>query len=101
MRYTLLANHVKMMKVMKSNATDTAICQIGTPNGILSIIPTGDVNGIIDIQSANELSGAAAMTEEHIIGITKSNEIGVANCCVSVSLSTAAPMAANIAEYKK
>ena len=86
---------------MNRTATDTAICQIGTPNGILSIMPTGEVNGIIEIQKANELSGADAMSDEHTIGITKSNDIGVTNCCVSVSLSTAAPTAANIAEYKK
>jgi len=89
------------MNVANKIVTDTAICQIGTPKGILSIMPTGEVNGIIDIHNANELSGALAISDEQIIGIISINEIGVANCCVSVSLSTAEPTAANIAEYKK
>ena len=100
-RYILLANHVNSTNVAYSITTDTAICQIGTPNGILSIMPTGEVKGIIDIHRANELSGAAAMMDELTIGIIKSKEIGVTNCWVSVSLSTAAPTAANIAEYRK
>ena len=36
---------------------ETTTCQIGTPNGILTIMAMGEVNGIIESQTANELSG--------------------------------------------
>ena len=36
---------------------DKANCQPGTPNGMRTIMATGAVNGIIDSQNANELSG--------------------------------------------
>ena len=97
-RYTLPASQVNMINVTNSSATDVTTCPIGTPNGMRSIMATGEVNGIIDNQILIELSGAFAIMVEHTIGMMRSIEMGVTNCWVSVSLSTAEPTAANIAE---
>ena len=42
-------------------ATDNHICQIGKPKGMRIIIATGEVNGIIDSQTAKEPFGALIM----------------------------------------
>ena len=85
------------MNVNTKIAIETPICQYGTPYGILSIIATGDVNGIIDSQILKLLLGALAMAVEHTMAIIRGIEIGSVNCCESVSLSQAEPVAANIA----
>lgn len=95
-RYILAANHVKRMNVNAKIANDSPICQYGTPYGILNIIAIGDVNGIIDNQILKLLFGALAIVAANIIDNIIGAEIGSVNCCVSVSLSHAEPVAANI-----
>ena len=60
-------------KVTINNDTDTATCQLGIPNGILIIIATGEVKGIIESQNVKLLSGASNIIGAHtmtmIIGI--------------------------------
>ena len=69
-------------------------CHIGTPNGILAIIATGDVNGIIDSQKAKGPSGLFIMLKlPYKLSISGKIANNV-NCWVSVSLSTAEPTAA-------
>ena len=61
----------------------------------------GDVSGIMDNQKAIDPSGLAttdcASTKDRIKGMV----IGNINCWVSASLSTADPMAAKRAPYKR
>jgi hypothetical protein len=49
------------MKVPANRITETTICQMGTPNGILTIIEMGEVKGIIDSQMDRLLSGLLTM----------------------------------------
>ena len=86
-----------MIKVeTNSNDADSKICQIGTPNGILAIIATGDVNGIIDNQNPSGPSGLFMMVKLPYIPNISGMMANKVNCCVSVSLSTAEPIAAYI-----
>lgn len=85
------------MNVNAKIANDTPICQYGTPYGILNIIAIGDVNGIIESQMLRLLFGAFAIVVANIIDKINGAEIGSVNCCESVSLSQAEPVAANIA----
>jgi hypothetical protein len=89
------------MKVISIRNIERKICQYGTPNGILAIITMGDVRGIIENQKEIELSGFCivpiATKSPRMIGIVT----GSINCCVSVSLSTAEPIAANIEAYSR
>ena len=81
---------------------DTANCQSGTPKGTRTIMATGAVNGITDNQNASELSGLLIRNEKDKIYVNNSGKVmGNINCCVSVSLSTAEPTAANNALYNK
>ena len=95
-RYILAAIHTKARKVTTIRAIETASCQAGTPKGILAIITIGEVSGIIEHQKERELSGFCivpmATMSARIIGIVT----GSMNCWVSVSLSTADPIAAKI-----
>ena len=76
-------------------------CQAGTPNGILAIITTGEVKGIILNQKAVAPSGflmALIMTRiARMMGIM----MGIMNCCASSCASTAEPTAANKELYNK
>ena len=82
------------MKPSISKPIDSANSQAGTPNGTRTIITIGDVNGMIDIQNATAPSGFLSTTEYYMIKEMISGiVIGIMNCCVSVSLSTAAPIA--------
>ena len=76
-------------------AMEAIISEVGTPKGSRIIIITGDVNGIIESHVASSLPGELitdwAMAIEKMSGIVMGN----INCCVSVSLSTAEPTAAN------
>lgn len=85
------------MNVSTRIANDSPICQYGTPYGILNIIAIGDVNGIIESQMLRLLFGAFAIVVANIIDKIIGAEIGSVNCCESVSLSQAEPVAANIA----
>ena len=80
---------------------ETAICQDGTPKGIRATITIGEVRGIIEHQKERELSGFCivpmATISARIIGIVT----GSINCWVSVSLSTADPIAAKIDAYRR
>ena len=80
---------------------EMAICQMGTPNGIRAIITMGEVSGIIEHQNESGLSGFCmvpiATIKPSMIGMVT----GSINCCVSVSLSTADPIAANTEAYKR
>ena len=78
-------------------AVESTICHAGTPNGILAIIATGEVNGIIDSQNAIGPSGLFVTVMLPYIPIIKGKIAKRVNCWVSVSLSTAEPIAAYIA----
>ena len=80
--------------VPKSNPMDKAICHAGTPNGILAIIATGEVKGIIESQNPSGPSGLFIKEKLPYIPNINGNIANNVNCCVSVSLSTAEPIAA-------
>lgn len=73
---------------------EVAICHAGTPNGILAVITTGEVNGIIDNQNAVGPSGLLIMEKLPYTPTINGIIAKRVNCWVSVSLSTAEPMAA-------
>ena len=85
-----------MAKKVTSNKTnDTTICQVGTPRGIRISITIGDVNGIIENVVAIIPCGSLTTTTAPIyIANISGIIIIITNCWVSVSLSTAAPIAA-------
>ena len=60
-------------------------------------IVTGDVNGMMLSQKLSVLSGLLMVPVRDISAITSGRLTGSMNCCVSDSLSTIAPMAANMA----
>ena len=96
------ATHVVNKNPPIINAPDRNNCQSGTPNGTRTIIATGAVNGIIDSQKAKELSGLLIKNaNDNIYVNSRGKVIGNINCCVSVSLSTAEPTAANKALYSR
>src|SRR5437868_201878 len=84
-----------------NNPIDKASSHEGTPKGKRTIITMGEVNGTTENQKAIGLLGSwitlCATTNDNIKGIV----MGIMNCCVSASLSTAAPTAANNALYIK
>ena len=80
--------------VAKSKKIDKAISHAGTPYGILAIIATGEVKGIIDSQNPKGPSGLFIKEKLPYIPKVKGKMANNVNCCVSVSLSTAEPMAA-------
>ena len=94
MRYTLAAIQTNPINVTIIKPIDNAICQCGGSKGIRAIITIGEVNGISEHQKESELSEFCivpiATINANIIGIVT----GSINCCVSVSLSTADPIAA-------
>ncbi|MNE59648.1 hypothetical protein D3C80_1547580 [compost metagenome] len=67
-----------------------------------TIITTGEKKGIIDIQNDIGLSGLfTTKLIEKMKAKTSGKVTGIINCCVSVSLSTAEPIAAKMALYSK
>lgn len=72
---------------------------MGTPKGIRIIMIIGEVKGIIESQKATGPLGLLItkllMSKANTSGIVMGNM----NCCVSASLSTAEPTAANNAAY--
>ena len=58
---------------------DNPTCQYGTPNGTLIIIAIGDVNGIIDNQRLNPLSGLLIIVGAQIMPNNKGSETMVMN----------------------
>ena len=80
---------------------DKTISHTGTPNGILAIITTGEVRGIIENQNAIGPSGLSNAVTKTIMAAISGREIGSINCWVSDSLSTAEPIAAKRAAYNK
>ncbi len=94
-RYTLAAIQTIPKKLTNNKLSEINICHQGTPNGILINITIGEVNGINEKMVATVPCGslitvAKPMYTPNING----SIIGSINCCVSVSLSTAAPIAA-------
>lgn len=75
---------------------ESAICHAGTPNGIRAIMATGEVNGIMESQNPSGPSGLLMMVKLPYIPSVSGMIANKVNCCVSVSLSTAEPMAAYI-----
>ncbi len=94
--YTVDFSARKIMKIVvpSNNTIDNAICHAGTPKGILAIMATGDVNGMIDNQKPNGPSGLFIKVKLPYIPNVSGKIANKVNCCVSVSLSTAEPMAA-------
>ena len=98
--YILEATQVVKRKPSTKNKADNANCHAGTPKGIRIIIAIGEVNGIIDSHTDNELSGLLITKFIEITKVKISGRVmGSMNCCVSVSLSTADPTSANTALY--
>ena len=73
---------------------------MGIPKGIRAIIAIGEVKGIMENQTANELCGLVIILPITTIDNISGAVTGSINCCVSVSWSTAEPTAANKALYK-
>lgn len=88
-------SQVKNMNAATSSAIEEMISQADTPNGILTNITIGDVNGISELQNTRGDSGLFMAVKPMYNPTTKMMESGVRNCWESVSLSTAAPIAAN------
>ena len=86
---------------MINSTIDKAICHIGGSNGKRATITIGEVKGMIENQNDTDELGESITNctaiKLKIIGIV----MGKTNCCVSWSLSTAEPTAANRAAYKK
>lgn len=77
---------------------DTASSQPGGSNGKRTIIIMGEVKGNMDINVAIEPCGSEAKMEKLVAKLITSGIVtGNINCCVSASLSTAEPIAANMA----
>ena len=94
--YIFAAIQTKAANVTTMSPMLKASCQYGTPNGILAIITIGEVRGIMEHHKESWLSGFCivpiATISPRIIGIVT----GSMNCWVSVSLSTADPIAAKL-----
>ena len=86
---------------MISRPAEIHICSMGTPKGIRAIITTGDVNGIMLNQTATGPSGLMIEILATISARKSGKVTGNMNCCVSDSLSTAEPIAAKRAAYKR
>ncbi|OQA11175.1 MAG: hypothetical protein BWY67_01025 [Bacteroidetes bacterium ADurb.Bin397] len=95
------ATQVVPIKPKTRRAIDKTISHGATPKGILTIITTGEVKGIIENQKPILLSGFCRILCATINESIKGMVIGNMNCCVSDSPSTAAPIAANKAPYNK
>jgi hypothetical protein len=95
-RYILAASQVQARKVRISKITEANIWGAGgKPNGIRAIITMGDVRGMIENQTASFPEGFRKVLIMISSPMTNGIITGNMNCCVSVSLSQAAPMAAN------
>src|SRR6218665_1964830 len=96
--YMRAATHVVNRNPPTISIIESINCHAGTPKGIRIIIAIGDVNGIMDNQKDNWLSGLFTIKFMDRMNVkTNGNVMGSMNCCVSVSLSTAEPTAANTA----
>ena len=80
---------------------DVNNCQVGIPKGNLTNMVTGEVNGKIETVAARVLPGCRSIGWANKKDNTKGIVIGNKNCCVSVSVSTAAPTIANKAAYNR
>ena len=83
------------------NPHERIISQVATPNGILTIIATGAVKGIIESQNAIELVGLSLNIGKQIIAKIKGIVIGRVNWLPSVSISISDPIAPNKEAYNK
>jgi len=94
-RYTLPATQTIPMDELSRMSMEMICCHQLISKGILDIITTGEVSGIIDAQTARPELGCSMvvtiMTMEMIMGM----EIGNIRVWTSPSSVAAAPMAAN------
>ena len=94
--YILAAKYTIPSVEITNKKIESAICQTGTPKGILAIIATGEVSGIIDNQKAIGPSGLLIKPKLPYIPSINGKIPIMVNCWVSVSLSTAEHIAAYI-----
>ena len=87
------------IKPPMSKLTDKANSQTGTPKGRRTIITMGEVKGMMLNQNAIAPSGSSITLVVATIPKIKGIVTGSINCWVSVSLSTAEPIAAKRAAY--
>ena len=96
------ANQVNRINVATSMSMDSANSQPGGLNGSRTIIIIGEVSGNKDINVAILPCGSEPKMEKLLAKLMiKGMVTGSMNCCVSDSLSTADPMAANMELYNK
>jgi len=100
--YILEDIHVENRNVIINIVIESINSQVSTPpKGNLDIMTIGELKGNIDIQNARIPSGlfiiASIILNDRINGIVKGRII----CCVSDSLSTAAPTQAKKELYNK
>src|SRR5690606_7070261 len=94
-RYILAANQTVTIKVPNSKTSERICCHQGTPKGMRISITTGEVKGINEnTVETVPLGSSITVKIPTYTAIINGINIGSKNCCVSVSLSTAAPMAA-------
>lgn len=86
-----MKSELAMSKTMDSISSHT-----GTPKGILATIATGDVKGMMESQNPIGPSGLLMKLKLPYMPSIKGITANRLNCCVSVSLSTAEPIAAYI-----
>lgn len=100
-RYIRPESHVKKIKHTTSNAIEVITSHPGTPKGTRTSITIGEVKGTKELQNTNGDSGLFIAVKPIYSPITSNIDSGVRNCCESVSLSTAAPIAANSEAYNR
>lgn len=89
------------MKVPPKIPSDSSISQVATPKGILTSITMGEVKGIMEVQKTKGDSGLFMAAKPMYNPMTRTTDKGPKNCWVSSWLSTAAPIAANMAAYNR
>ena len=100
--YIFPANHTEPINVNISVTIERINSQVSYRSiATLTGIIIGEVKGITESQKANAPSGFLIMPCAAINAMIKGTVTGNINCCVSVSLSTAEPIAANNDAYNK
>ena len=94
-------SQVKNINDATSKAIEVTISQAGTPNGIRTSMTIGEVKGISELQNTRGDSGLFMAVKPMYNPTTRMIESGVRNCWESVSLSTAAQIAANNEAYRR
>ena len=89
------------MKAAMRVTMEVMISHAGTPNGMRTSITIGEVKGIIELQNTRGDSGLFIAANPIYTAAIRIIDSGVMNYWESVSLSTAAPMAANREAYNR